>query len=83
MMAPSARRLAVATAADGDVERLAARGEFLAAKNKYMLRADTWTVLGIDVSSVEHVGHLHLVLDESWQQDDAMDELAEETQRPI
>lgn len=79
----STRGLTVATAGDGDVERLAARAEFLAAKNKYMLRAETWTVLGIDVSSSDGVGYFPLVLDEPWQQDDAMDELAEETQRRI
>lgn len=79
----STRGLTVATAGDGEVERLAARAEFLAAKNKYMLRAETWTVLSIDVSGGERVGYFHLVLDAPWQQDDAMDELAEETRRRI
>lgn len=79
----STRGLTVATAGDSDVERLAARAEFLAAKNKYMLRAETWTVLGIDVSDGDRVGYFHLVLDDPWQQDGAMDQLAEETLRRI
>jgi hypothetical protein len=48
-----------------------------------MLRAETWTVLGIDVSGGDRVGYFHLVLDDPWQQDDVMDELAAETRRRI
>lgn len=79
----STRGLTIATAGDGNVQRLATRAEFLAAKNKYMLRAETWTVLGIDISHDDRVGLFHRLLDDPWQQDDAMDELAEETRRRI
>jgi hypothetical protein len=75
----STRGLSVATAGDGDVDRLVARAEFLATKNKYMVRAATWTVLAIDLSGGDRVAYLHLLLDDPWQQDDAMDELARET----
>ena len=79
----STRGLTIATSGDGNVDRLAARAEFLAAKNKYMVRANTWTVLAIDLGGGDQIGYLHLLLDEPWQQDDAMDELARETRRRI
>ena len=81
--ASSSRGLTLCTDADGSVDPLMRRMQFLAAKNKYSTRADEWSALGISLADPGRPAYVHTFLDGPWEQDDDMDELAAATLRNL